>query len=116
MIRKAIDYDDFVLRDRTINARWRVTQARAYADQLSIDPEKTRRHAEQRCIVCYYGSGFGGAAITSQPCAGCGEVFTYGSTNTDAFCKPCAQARRICKHCGADIDLDTKRKTIGEPT
>lgn len=52
-----------------------------------------------------------GAAITLEPCMRCGEMQTYGSTNTDALCLPCAKETGLCKHCGGDLALRERRKT-----
>lgn len=80
------------------------------AAKLLADPDKANRVKASECVVCFYGSKIGGAAITSQPCGLCGEMMDFGSTCTDNFCLKCASEHSLCKHCGADVNLKTRRK------
>lgn len=75
-----------------------------------LETEREQRLRECLCRMCYYGSRLGGAAINSEPCMCCGEVQTYGSTNTDALCLACAQETGLCKHCGGDRELRVQRR------
>jgi len=82
------------------------------ARKLETDPECEQRIQKGLCRMCYYGSGtrLSGAAVTQRACICCGEVQTYGSTDTDALCLPCAQETELCKHCGGDRELRVKRR------
>ncbi len=85
----------------------------AQAQKLQTDPEKAQRLAENLCKVCYYSPPrIGGAAMTSSNCAICNKEEVYGSTNTDALCKRCAQDKHLCKRCGSDLDLNVNRTAI----
>lgn len=80
------------------------------ADRIKDDTEKQDRKKAQQCKACYYFTGLGGAAVTNRECAGCGEDQTYGSTNTDALCLPCAAEHKLCKHCGGDLEMRPGRR------
>lgn len=76
------------------------------------DAQKEERLAAQQCKGCFYlrRRVLAAQAFTDQPCACCLVVQRYSSSNTDALCMSCAQEHRLCKHCSADIDLDTTRQ------
>lgn len=80
------------------------------AKRLTEDTFKKERLAEQNCKCCFYGSRIGGAAMTTQPCMCCHKPVMYGSTATDALCMDCARENELCKRCGGDIELRTRRK------
>lgn len=80
------------------------------AKRISDDTDKQRRLVEQNCKRCFYGSRIGGAAMTTQPCMCCHTQVMYGSTATDALCMDCAKENDLCKRCGGDIELRTRRK------
>ncbi len=94
----------------TCQSRSRMESLIDLARKLENDPERSERIRKSLCRMCYYGSHLGGAAITDEPCMCCGEVQTYGNTNTDALCMPCAQETGLCKHCGADRELRVRRR------
>lgn len=48
--------------------------------------------------------------MTTQPCMCCYKPVMYGSTATDALCMDCAREHDLCKRCGGDIELRTRRK------
>ena len=74
------------------------------------DPEYKVRREKQECVVCYYLPRIGGAMITTAECPLCGVKIHSGSTNIDLLCANCAKVHRLCKHCGADIELKQRRK------
>lgn len=74
------------------------------------DPEREVRVAKCYCISCHYMRHLGGASMTIRPCGLCGEDHVYGSTYTDALCKPCALKNGLCKHCGGDVEMKNRRK------
>jgi hypothetical protein len=81
------------------------------ATRLQDDPEREKRISACLCRVCYYVSGrIGGAAMTTQPCAGCGEDQHYSSTATDNLCVSCAREHNLCKRCGGDREMRTLRR------
>lgn len=80
------------------------------AKEIETDARRKERIEAHECKACFYGSRIGGSAMTSQPCMSCGEAQMYGSTNTDALCMTCATAHVLCKHCGGDLEMRTRRK------
>ena len=74
------------------------------------DPEKERRLAKQECVICYYGTRIGGAAMTQSNCKLCDTTLQFSSTNVDRLCKPCAKEHGLCKHCSADIEYKERKK------
>lgn len=74
------------------------------------DSERRERLKKQECPLCFYESRIGGQAITQTECSICGKEMTHGNTNIDCLCKECAKDKRLCKHCGSDIDLKHRRK------
>jgi len=81
------------------------------ARAIEGDTDKVKRQERGLCVCCHYlNSRIGGAAMTTQPCAACGQAQTYGSTYTDVLCLPCAKEHRLCKHCGGDVDMKTRRR------
>lgn len=81
------------------------------ARDLEDDSDKECRIKKNLCKSCHYIlSAFGGAAMTTQPCGICLEDQMYGSTFTDALCLKCAKENGLCKHCGGDIELKSRRK------
>lgn len=74
-------------------------------DTRSID-----RIAKQECRRCFYNRKIGGCVVTSRPCAFCGTTLYSGTTCIDVICAECAKSRRLCKHCGSDIEGKARRK------
>ncbi|MCL4525220.1 MAG: hypothetical protein M1492_01750 [Gammaproteobacteria bacterium] len=99
----------------TYQSKSRMDSIIKLARNLETDPEREQRAQKCLCRMCYYGSRLGGAAIKSESCMCCGVVQTYGSTNTDALCLPCAQEMGLCKHCGGDRELRVKRRKWPSP-
>lgn len=99
---------DFKL--KTFLARSRVKKTLELAKQLEADSDSTKRVQQQKCKSCHYFPRIAGQAFTSKPCACCGEVQTFSSTATDAFCQPCATKHDLCKTCGGDREMRDDRK------
>lgn len=74
------------------------------------DPHRKERHEAQECVICFGGSRIGGASCTTVECGLCGEDIHFGSTCVDVLCLECARKAKLCKHCGADIDLVNRRQ------
>lgn len=111
MERKAASFDRVSMVRATNNSLCYAEAALKTAENIRLDPNKAERIAKSQCKSCFYVLGrIGGAAMTQQPCACCGENQTYGSTNTDNLCLECAKKHQLCKHCGGDINLRAKRR------
>lgn len=92
-------------------SRHRVESTLRLADLLRNDPAKPDRLEACLCKACYYFTQMGGAAMTNRECAGCGKDEIYNSTATDALCLDCAKAHSLCKRCGGDREMRTRRDT-----
>ena len=80
------------------------------AKALGYDARKNERLKRHECKACFYASRIGGAAMTTRPCMSCGSEEMYGSTATDVLCMDCATKHGLCKHCGGDLEMRTRRK------
>lgn len=110
MKRRAPIMDKSSLYRFTETSKRRLKETLEHSDNLRNDPDKKERIEAHECVVCFYGSRFGGAAMTEQDCMSCGEEQLYSSTATDVLCNKCAKDNNLCKHCGADIELKQRRK------
>ncbi|MHC4649001.1 MAG: hypothetical protein ACYTBJ_26400 [Planctomycetota bacterium] len=99
----------FNIYDDTARAKMYRDSAIERANLLQNDPEKKVRIDDNSCVVCFYGSRCGGAAITTSKCKECGKEMTFGSTCVDKYCDSCASRFLVCKQCGADIGLVNRR-------
>ena len=81
------------------------------AEEMKTDTRKEDRLRKQECIACFYSSQIGGCAITNRDCMCCGENQIYGSTATDKLCLRCATEHNLCRHCGGDINMNTRRRS-----
>ena len=89
---------------------------RAYIDhivarynQLTLDLDRKERMAAQQCVVCWKAGRIGGAAFTTRQCGLCDTTLHSGSTNIDVLCPECARRAKLCRHCGADLELKNRR-------
>lgn len=114
MQRIAVKFDNEKLVHATSTANCRMKDIITRAFLVHSDPDNRRRiNDEHKCVVCFYlSSRIGGAAMTTQPCGICNTPVLYASTNTDSLCFSCALDHKLCKHCGADIDLNPNRKEL----
>lgn len=96
-------------------AKVRVKSILDLANKYNKDPEKEKRLEVMECVPCFYGSRIGGAAMTSRECMSCGKDYLYSSTDTDVLCLKCAKKHDLCKHCGGDIKMRTRRKDWPKP-
>lgn len=87
-----------------------VETARRLVVVADADGERVRRHDEQLCPVCYVYGRIGGSRSTDRQCGLCDTIVKAGSTDVDVLCRPCASANLLCRRCGVDIDLKTRRK------
>lgn len=98
------------MRMATTMAAGRIHEALKLAQKYQEDPHREARLAVHTCKACFYRTSIAGAAMTMQPCMCCQQDQMYSSTNTDALCLTCAKENKLCKHCGGDVDLDTRRQ------
>lgn len=110
MERQPWKMDPYTLETATRMAKYRLEHYLDHYEKLTKDPKKKQRKSEQVCLVCYYTERIGGAAMTAQPCGNCKKTQWYGSTATNVLCQPCATTLKLCKQCGADIELKIRRK------
>jgi hypothetical protein len=80
------------------------------AAKMQNDSEKDARLKTYKCKGCFYYPSIGGAALTVTNCKICGIKLMHSSTATDNLCLECAKKYKICKKCGGDIDMRTKRR------
>ena len=95
----------------TERAQQRVKAWIAHAAEVQADARKAGRLTSLECKACFYSGRIGGAAMVYRPCMCCGGRELYASTATDVLCAPCAIAGDLCKRCGGDRELRTRRKT-----
>lgn len=94
----------------TERAQQQVKEWIRHAEEVRTDARKHEREAKLECKACFYSSRIGGSAIVFRPCMSCGSREGYGSTNTDVLCENCARLGDLCKHCGGDCYMNTRRK------
>ena len=104
-----MEHKKFNLEDVRFRTYMQKSRLEDYARFLA-DADKTQRLSEQECIVCFYNTKIGGAAMTDSPCGLCEVTMHFGSTNVDRLCTNCSINHRLCKHCGADIELKGRNK------
>ncbi|MCA9340278.1 MAG: hypothetical protein KDA17_05170 [Candidatus Saccharibacteria bacterium] len=116
MKRKAVVLDKAQIKYQTERALTIVRNHLQVAEKLLHDTEAKDRLAACQCKACFYvmNPRIGGAAITEQPCAMCGDVQTYGSTATDVLCLPCAKSNELCKRCGGMLHATKADKRHAE--
>lgn len=72
---------------------------------LKADPEKSFRTSASICKVCFYGIRIGGQIRSTRQCAFCDKFMSASNTEVDVICIECAQSQKLCRRCGADVDL-----------
>lgn len=95
-----------------IHATYTAKEHIANAAKMVNDIYREERLQTQECQSCYYNPKIGGCAMTKRNCSACNTEMLFGSTNTDKLCLQCAKGRGVCKHCGADLDLKTRRQVL----
>jgi len=112
MKRDRIKIDLVSIERNTRNQKYWIEEMTSRMRMINEDKEKKQRLEISECVLCYqpYGSGRqGGAACTSINCALCDEVITCGNTSIDILCLECAKHEKLCKHCGADVELKYRK-------
>jgi hypothetical protein len=87
---------------------WMKNRLAEYLD----DPYRVDRLEAQECVVCFRDQRQSCARSSSAQCAFCDAIIRSGNSVTDILCLRCAQSTKLCKHCGADIDLKDRRKRV----
>ncbi len=77
---------------------------------IANDIDKDLRVLQQECVICFNDFRIGGTTSTITECALCDKEIFYANTNIDILCIDCAKEHNLCKHCGADINLEHRRK------
>jgi len=77
----------------------------ARAKALVDDPDRQKRLQAQLCLMCYHDTRLAGQAFTDTNCRACNKDMQFSSTDVDALCPECARALKLCRHCGADLNL-----------
>jgi hypothetical protein len=83
-------------------AKVRLEETDAYRD----DTDKSRRLQMSECKRCYYlVCGLAGQAFTPYTCKRCGVKSSWPNTNIPKLCSSCSDGLKLCRRCGADINL-----------
>lgn len=80
------------------------------AELLTTDPDFAVRLAGQKCLSCHYLPGLNGNAIQTVKCAICEATYMRDRLRGDPICSACAKENGLCRECGSDIDLKSRRK------
>lgn len=78
----------------------------ALAQRLVDDPQRAVRLEQCACLPCHYTARVAGQAFTGYTCAGCQQPSEHPNTAVPLLCRPCAQARGLCRGCGARLQAD----------
>lgn len=105
---KKFDLED--VRFRTSIQKSRVIDYENITRKLLNDPEREQRLKSQNCVCCYYISVMAGQGFTSSKCNNCNVEMMFSTTSTDRLCESCAKEFKVCKHCGADLNLKQRNK------
>lgn len=107
-----LNLDRVAYERRTEEAKGRAYWMRRRIAAHDGDSERDQRLAACECRCCFYLTRprIGGAACCQRPCAVCGSTVHSGNTDVNVLCKPCASQRRLCAHCGGDLDGVVRRK------
>jgi len=91
-----------------IIAKARMNAILINAKKLLCDPDKSSRLSAQLCKCCHYiaSSKVVFQAFTNTNCLECKIEMTSPTSSVDCYCLTCAQNESVCKHCGADMDVD----------
>lgn len=95
----------------TGTARHRLQHAIEYARRIQEDPDRPKRHAKGECPACYYSGGrMAGQAFTQRQCGLCDAVILHSNTAVPVLCGPCADKHGLCRNCGGDREMKSRRK------
>lgn len=80
------------------------------AGEMEGDLRADERLYNNECRSCFYGGRVSCPRSTMRRCMCCGEAQYYSSTATDVLCLDCATKHKLCKRCGGDLEMRTKRR------
>lgn len=92
----------------TARARLRIENYLRRAAVLHDDGQRARRLAAQECRYCYYlrGDRIVGWSFTDYTCGICGSKQSWSNTGVPKLCEKCAKEHKLCRSCGADLELE----------
>ena len=80
--------------------------------EFQSDSRQENRKKIHECKRCFYlrGSTIAGQAFTDQDCGICSQTMTFGNTDTNVVCYPCAENHDLCVKCGGNINMTILKK------
>lgn len=74
------------------------------AEMVTKDTHRGARLKALECKACFYTAGMriSGRAMTAWNCIRCEAESVYASTDIPTLCRACAEATKLCAHCGGD--------------
>jgi len=89
-------------------AKARIKSTLLNARLLCEDPDKDARIDNQICKCCHYimAGGVSMQAFTNRDCEECEVEMMFPTSDTHKYCLSCAKKEKLCKRCGADINVD----------
>jgi len=112
MQRAAVKVDQRLVEMATARSNRRYDDLVKLAENLQRDPQLELRIQENVCVTCFY-TERGQIVMNAfhhQPCGLCLTPQIYVNSRTDVLCLKCANEHSLCKHCGADWNLDSTRE------
>lgn len=82
----------------------------AEAEIFKLDPKRAERLKASECLYCFERSRQGTTMSVRTNCGICEIEMGFASSATEALCLTCAKANGLCKICGADVELVSRRK------
>lgn len=95
-----------------IYIRERIKEAHA----MEHDTDRVARRKDCLCKFCHYrGSVIAGQAFTDGECGICRTPIQSSNTYIPVLCRDCAKKHSLCRQCGADMELRTRRRKFDFP-
>lgn len=94
-----------------LNATASANAALDHARDAILDKGRKSRLAQRLCPACYYLRGTQHTNVsTTKDCELCSTTMQFGNSLVSVVCDTCATNHKLCKRCGADIELRERRK------
>lgn len=74
------------------------------------DADRVERITQQKCKFCFYAGKMVLNAFDKKPCKICGTEIVSSHIPADSLCVECAIKHKLCRDCGADLELKSRRK------
>jgi len=103
-----MEFDDKSVDLQNHWARKLVRDEQRHLDSVRLDPHAAIRRSEFECAVCFYlrrGGMIVGHGFTRFECAACHQESEHPNTGVPRLCLKCAQEHKVCRRCGADVEL-----------